>query len=210
MILVHKLYRICTDCGEVKGKRCFYHRRARRGGRAWDSICKDCRRVRARANYERVMADPVRVAAKRATDRRRRRDRWRTDPEFAERERQRHREWYAALPEDRRIEMLQDNRIRSRLARERRGLRVTSMRQADVPGAYKGPWGPPRSELRLDPAPLLAVLPDDFHGPHRSNVERALSRLRNEHPAYTTVPVVDAVLCAFGHPELLGVLYPNV
>jgi hypothetical protein len=204
MIEVRKGWKVCADCGEIKGVRSFYGRTRKR--QAKDAYCKVCRRRRAAAHYAAIMADPERREAERIRSRDRQRRRRATDPEFVQRERERHRAWLAGLSPERREQLLQDNRIRSRLARERKGLPTGRFRQAGVIGAWRPVAG--NNSRHLDPAPLLGAI-GDFHAPHHSTVERALSRLRGG-GQYVTLAVIDAVLVAYGRPDLLEVLYPDV
>jgi hypothetical protein len=206
MIIVNHRYRVCAKCGVIAGTRAFYARRQRTGGVGYDSYCKPCRRARARENHAAVMADPERRERQRKVAREHKRERWATDAAYREAEKQRHREWYASLPEQRRVEMLQDCRIRSRLARERKGLPVGGKQRPDVPGAYS----PHNHPGRLEIAPLLEVVPGDFYGPHGTGLARALARLRNGESRHTTLAVADRALVALDKPYLLGVIYPDV
>jgi len=212
MIVVSYRERACTDCQVFKNiARGFYRRVFKSGRVASDSICKQCRRERARANYLRIRADPELDARRRERAAQRRRERYTNDPEHREHEKRRHREWLAAKRGAERTRMLQDARIRAAITRETSAARPPS-RNPKVPGAYTKPSGP--LEQR-DATPLRAWLtrtfPDMTTGEiaQRCHVsDRVIYAIMVERKATVSIVRADHILTGAGRPDVLNALYP--
>jgi hypothetical protein len=209
MIVISYRARFCSECRIAKNAaRSFYRRTFPNGRVGTDSICKDCRRARARANHAAVMADPARAEHQRRRAAARRRARYADDLEHREREKARHRDWFARQRGAKREQLLQDARIRAAIARDR----VSGRRDPGVPGAYTGPSGP---ATRLDAAPLRAWLQQAFAhlGTHDIAVQcrvcdRAIYELLVTREPTVSLTRADLILTGAGRPDVLNALYP--
>ena len=210
MIVLNKRYRVCADCRSVLPAQRFYKRKQRRRTQRknaavrylTDSYCRPCRQERTREQYQARRADPRRRKAENARLAASARERRRTDPEFAERERQRHKAWLESRSPAELERLAQDARIRAALWRESRGAPLPSRRAPDALGAYVEV----SRATMLSPGPLLEALPRDWYGDTDAQA-RALYRLRSGEAQSVGLGVADELLCALGRPWLLPALY---
>lgn len=203
MIVIHDRWKACGHCGEVRPRRKRYFGMVRSpSGQRWDSWCRECRR----AHQAEQRKQPGALARRRVRERARY-QRIKDDQEFRRKQREASARWWARMPEERRVQIRQDARMRARLRRERDGRELAAIPiQSTACGAYR----PAKNSDRLAIEPLLTVLPATFHGGGDPSLARALYRLRSGESKHTTLAVADAALCAIGRPDLLGVVYPHV
>jgi hypothetical protein len=175
----------------------------RQSGR-FDPWCKRCRRAINRERYRREAQDPDKVAHKYALAREARRRRRAVDPEYAERERQRVRDYRARVKRERPdlwLRWKEDARIRSKLQTERQGWTIHP--------APKDKWIGRGRTVYLDPAPLLALLAtvDVVHekdGP----LARTVRRLHTGESAHVELSIADAIALRAG--VMVHDLYPEL
>lgn len=199
----------CPECTRVLSLADdFYHwNDARHPGENRERIsrvCKECTRRRARKRYRQVMADPYTAAHERELSKKRQ-ARYRADDPAKNAARcKRYRERIKEEDPARYRAMLEDARIRSRLAKNN-----GESPPRCVVRSFPEPWTP-----ALDPTPLVAFLSrlgaDDApsYDDLAATDARKVYALLNENPKRVSVVVADRLLTMYG--GALSNVYPEL
>lgn len=203
-------YRVCRACGTRKPLtvKNYYRRDGRYG-----HVCNVCHNARSRANYRKRKADPVAAARERAMNAERQRRYRRRDGGAAERERCRVYRARIAANAARQAEVLQDARIRVRLAKGndvRPPVRATATIGAYEPPVMTGHTGP-----MLDVEPLAAWLSHRFGDLSTKELsarlgvdEATVRRVRTRAQRKISLHIADRMFVNALEPQMLAILYP--
>lgn len=193
--------RLCPECNVVKREALFYHwKDSRNGNQRSTRVCKACTRRRQRERYRRVMADPYLAKHEREMNSARQKRYYAENPERNNARCRRWREKVKRTDPKRYQQMLEDSRIRSRLAKNREDTMPVGVRVK-----VKEPRG---NYLPVEPLiEFLNSLPVRTLREHEREL-RSTYRVLHESRAGVTVKVADSVVTAYN--GALANVYPEL